>query len=517
MLSKVSAALDLEPVPNESIRADELMVEQQQTIFARTDRVFAALMIFQWIAGIIAAVWISPRTWSGAMSETHIHVWAAIFLGGMIASLPVFLVWCKPGSALTRHVIAVSQMLTAALFIHLAGGRIEAHFHIFGSLAFLACYRDWKVLLTATVVAATDHLVRGWYWPESVYGVLSGASYRFIEHAAWIVFEDVFLFVTIQQSIVDMRRNASNQARLESTNTRIESEVQRRTHELRDALREIEQASAQLAEVNKALEEQNKELDQFTYIASHDLQEPVRKLVSFSRLLEQDIDGELNEDAQRDLEFIVDAAKRMRSLVQALLELSRVGRAAMKNEPVDLNECVDDAINALQLRVEETGAEITREELPTVIGDQVMLTQLYQNLISNALKFIEDKNPRIQLTMRSDAGQCLLGVRDNGIGMKPEYAERIFQPFQRLHNRGEYEGTGIGLSICKKTVQRHGGEIWVQSEKDQGAHFQFSLRECFETHSGATPEEKLNASPVAMTAIAVAPVTVVPGSVVQAM
>lgn len=471
MLSPIDSRLSAD----EQLRASGLFREQQHTVHARTDRVFAVLMVMQWIAGVAAAIWISPLTWSGAVSQTHLHVWAAVFLGGAITALPVGLAWLRPGTSLTRHVVAVSQMLTAALFIHLTGGRIETHFHIFGSLAFLACYRDWRVLVTATIVVATDHGLRGLLWPESVYGVLAGTSLRFLEHAGWVVFEDIFLIVTIRQSLSDMRHNASNQARLESTNSRIELEVRRRTEELRRSIAEAEEGSRQLAKANETLENQNKELDQFTYIASHDLQEPVRKLVSFSRLLEQDIDGDLNDDAKRDLDFIIDAAKRMKNLIQALLELSRVGRAAMHQDAVDLNCCVDDALLALALSIEEANAKITRDKLPFVIGDQTMLTQLYQNLISNALKFVSDKTPEIHLTAKCDEDQWIFAVSDNGIGMKPEYADRIFKPFQRLHNRGEFQGTGIGLSICKKTVQRHAGEIWVQSQVGEGAQFLFSL------------------------------------------
>ncbi len=459
----------------ESKRADEIHCKQLSENYVRTDHLFFLLMILQWIVGIAAALWLSPRTWSGAMSETHLHVWAAVFLGGAITGLPAFLACTRPGFQLTRHIIAVGQILTSALLIHLTGGRIETHFHIFGSLAFLACYRDWRVLVTATVVVATEHWIRGMLWPESVYGVLSGASLRFVEHAGWVVFENVFLLVTIRQSLTEMKRNASHQAQLESSNALIESEVQRRTEDLRQSIEETAIANRKLAQTNAALEDKNRELDQFTYIASHDLQEPVRKLVSFSSLLKQDIGGELSEDATRDLEFIVDAAKRMKNLIQALLELSRVGRAAMKHEPVEIDRCVDDALVALGMRIDDTNAKIIRTELPLVQGDRTMLTQLYQNLIGNALKFIKDKRPEVYVTAHREGEQWIFGVRDNGIGMKPEYADRIFQPFQRLHNRGEYEGTGIGLSICRKSVQRHGGEIWVQSELGQGAHFQFSL------------------------------------------
>ena len=132
-----------------------------------------------------------PQTWIGATSYTHLHVWAAIFLGGAISGLPVYLALKRPGRSSTRHTIAVAQMLTSALLIHLTGGRIETHFHVFGSLAFLAFYRDWRVLVSATVVVAVDHLLRGLFWPQSVFGVLTPSSWRWLEHAGWVIFEDV--------------------------------------------------------------------------------------------------------------------------------------------------------------------------------------------------------------------------------------------------------------------------------------------------------------------------------------
>jgi len=481
MLSTVMTPSEVSPsevspsVQAESQRAEELLRLKQRNIHSRTDRMFAYLMVGQWLAGIVAALLISPRTWSGLASETHLHVWAAVLLGGAITALPVYMALFMPGRTITRHLIAIGQMLTSALLIHLSGGRIETHFHVFGSLAFLACYRDWKVLVTATVVVAADHGLRGMIWPESVYGVMSGASFRFIEHAGWVVFEDIFLGVAIVQNIADMRRSASHQAAMEFTNTRIEEEVRRRTEELRQSVAATAEVNQQLEAANEDLKQKNLELDQFTYIASHDLQEPVRKLVSFSRLLKQDIDGDLNENAERDLKFIVDAAHRMRDLVQALLELSRAGRSAMKSETVGLDHCVDHALEALSLAITDSGATIIRDPLPEVCGDRTMLTQLYQNLVSNGLKFIRDKKPEIRIGARQEGDFWILSVSDNGIGMKSEYAERIFQPFQRLHSRGEFAGTGIGLSICKKTVNRHKGEIWVESEEGKGATFLFSL------------------------------------------
>ena len=146
-------------------RTEELFHEHQQNIFKSTDRMFAGLMAVQWVLGIAAALWISPRTWVGATSETHPHVWAAIFLGGAISFFPILLALKLPGRALTRYTIATAQLLMSALLIHLTGGRIETHFHVFGSLAFLAFYRDWRVLIPATIVTALDHLLRGVFWP----------------------------------------------------------------------------------------------------------------------------------------------------------------------------------------------------------------------------------------------------------------------------------------------------------------------------------------------------------------
>jgi len=154
-------------------RVRDLYAEHRRSIFERTDRMFAALMFFQWAAGIAAAVWLSPKTWAGSYSQTHIHVWAAVFLGGVISLFPISLAVLRPGKDSTRYVIATSQMLMSSLLIHLTGGRIETHFHVFGSLAFLAFYRDWRVLVPATVVVAADHFLRGMFWPESVYGVLA--------------------------------------------------------------------------------------------------------------------------------------------------------------------------------------------------------------------------------------------------------------------------------------------------------------------------------------------------------
>ncbi len=219
----------------ESRRAKQLFGEHQQIIYRRTDRLFAALMPLQWLAAIATAFWISPLTWTGTTSRTHPHVYAAIFLGGLITTLPVALAVFCAGSAVTRYVIAVGQMLMSALLIHLTGGRIETHFHVFGSLAFMAFYRDWRVFVPATAVVAADHKMSRIFWPQSVFGILVANPWRWLEHAGWVLFEDTFLLIACTQSIREMRDIARQRAQLEGTNRRIEAEVAARTAELKAA------------------------------------------------------------------------------------------------------------------------------------------------------------------------------------------------------------------------------------------------------------------------------------------
>ena len=187
---------------------------------------FAVLMVVQWIAGIAAALWISPRTWIGTVSHTHLHVWAAIFLGGAISVFPIALAVKKPGATITRHSIATGQILMSCLLIYLTGGRIETHFHVFGSLAFLAFYRDWRVLVPATVVVAADHFFRGLFWPESVYGILAASQWRWLEHAGWVLFEDAVLFVAIKRSVAEMWDNARHTAELNNSEEKYRAVVE---------------------------------------------------------------------------------------------------------------------------------------------------------------------------------------------------------------------------------------------------------------------------------------------------
>ena len=219
----------------------------------------------------------------------------------------------------------------------------------------------------------------------------------------------------------------------------------------------------------------NKDLEQFAYVASHDLQEPLRAVSGFVELLRRNLEKSLNEKTNEYMNFSIDGAKRMQSLINGLLEYSRIGTQGKKPQKVDSKEAFDEALARLHAGIEESGAKIAADNLPTVYFDDLQLTRLFQNLIGNAIKFRGDQPPKIHVSaVRQDAG-WQFAVSDNGIGIEPQYAERIFMIFQRLHTRKTYAGTGIGLSICKKIVERHGGKIWVESAPGRGSTFYFTV------------------------------------------
>jgi PAS domain S-box-containing protein len=233
-----------------SPRAAAHFVEARAQNYRRADHLFARLMVFQWVGGIVAALLLSPRTWVGAESSLHPHVIAACVLGGLITALPVYLASTRPGAASTRYSIAIAQMLMSSLFVHLSGGRIETHFHVFGSLAFLAFYRDWRVLLIGTVVAGLDHAVRGILWPQTIFGVLSASNWRTLEHVGWVIFEDIVLWISIRQGVAEMKQIAIRQASLETA----EEDLQQAHDELETR---VQERTAEIATMNAALLEEN--------------------------------------------------------------------------------------------------------------------------------------------------------------------------------------------------------------------------------------------------------------------
>ncbi len=261
----------------------------------------------------------------------------------------------------------------------------------------------------------------------------------------------------------------------------IATDVEDMRRRIVDELEASSQAREQLDEQAAELRRSNAELEQFAYVASHDLQEPLRKVASFCQLLEKRYGDQLDERGQQYIDFAVDGAKRMQVLINDLLTFSRVGRLNSTQVKVNLDTVLDAAISNVATAIEETGAEITRSgPLPTVMGDPTLLTMLWQNLVSNAVKFRrEDVPPRIAISCEAgsddDDGQWLFTFSDNGIGIADEFVEKVFVIFQRLHGRDAYAGTGIGLALVKKIIEHHGGTIAIDTSYDGGTRFRFTL------------------------------------------
>ncbi|KYC36292.1 hypothetical protein WA1_41960 [Scytonema hofmannii PCC 7110] len=283
---------------------------------------------------------------------------------------------------------------------------------------------------------------------------------------------EIFAGMSMSQNITVQKQ--AEQA-LRQAKDELEIRVQERTKELYSA-------NATLTQLNTELQRSNQELEQFAYVASHDLQEPLRAVAGYSQLLADEYQNSLDDTATEYIAYIIDGATRMRQLIQDLLAYSRVGTKGKAFTSCDCNAVVRQALNNLLVLIGENNASVDCDRLPTVMADSTQMVQLIQNLVSNAIKFRRKEPPKIQITAELKDEGWLFGVKDNGIGIKPQYLDRIFQIFQRLHSRKEVPGTGIGLAICKKIVERHHGRIWAESEPGVGTTFYFTIPQLSATH-----------------------------------
>jgi PAS domain S-box-containing protein len=282
--------------------------------------------------------------------------------------------------------------------------------------------------------------------------------------------------------VLDLTERKQAEEALRKAHEELERRVLERTSELQQSNRQLasevverQHAEAVLAQRSQELARSNAELEQMAYVASHDLQEPLRMVASYMQLLEQQYTDRLDADAHEFIGFAVDGARRMQALIEDLLAYSRVGSQAKPLQPIDCAAVVQTVLRSLRRAIEESGAQVRCGALPVVMGDTAQLTQLFQNLIANAIKFRGGQAPRIAIRAEPEDAFWRFSVQDNGIGIAPEYFDRIFVMFQRLHSRSMHPGTGIGLAICKKIVERHGGRIWVDSAPQQGTTFLFTL------------------------------------------
>ncbi|WP_372725834.1 ATP-binding protein, partial [Novipirellula sp.] len=411
---------------------------------------FAVLMVLQWAVAIAVACWYSPSTWNGADRSIHPHMIIAIFGGGLLASLPVAMAMLLPGRSITRNVIAVSQVLFSSLLIHLSGGRIEMHFHIFGSFAFLASYRDWKVLVAPTLIVAADHMVRGIWWPESVFGIATASHWIWIEHTIWLMFEELVLLITIRQSVAEMRCLAIHTVQLE--------------------------AATQTAE------DANKAKSEFLASMSHELRTPLNGVIGMTELLSE---SKLDDRQRRFVDACQSSGKALLKLISDILDFSKIeaGRMMLEKRPFDLRPLLDDVVLCMPLQLDEKHIKLSChfQQLPPqqVIGDSHRLRQVLLNLLGNAVKFTEHGEVRFYVhpqRLNSDEVTLLFSIEDTGIGIPPDRLGTLFQSFSQVDNSisRKYGGTGLGLSISKSIVENMNGVIGVESREGVGSRFWFT-------------------------------------------
>jgi signal transduction histidine kinase/CheY-like chemotaxis protein len=476
-------------------RARRIFAEELLKIRRGTDRVFAALLSLQWVAAVATALWVSPYTWSGAESRLHPHVWAAVGLGVLCTLVPLTLMWKQPGSELTRQVIAVSQVSWSALLIHLTGGRIETHFHIFGSLAFLAWYMDVRVLVTATALTIADHLARGFYWPQSVFGSASASNWRAIEHGGWVLFEDVFLVIWIHFGLRTLWSNALQQARLRHTNHLIETKVRDRTgelqayanemeaaqHTLREQARVLSSQAADLKRANQEAEQANRAKSEFLANMSHEIRTPMTAILGFADVLAET----LREPEQLDaITTIKRNGAYLLELVNDILDLSKIEAGKLQLERIRCQtlSVIADVASLMRVRAASKGLPLDVEYVgpipETIETDPTRLRQILINLIGNAIKFTEVGRVRLIVTMRREPQPRLcIDVVDTGLGMTDAQVARLFTPFTQADasTTRRFGGTGLGLSISKRFAEMLDGELTVDSKLGAGSTFHLQV------------------------------------------
>ncbi|MFT3924197.1 MAG: ATP-binding protein [Myxococcales bacterium] len=429
-------------------RALALYHQHQQDIYRRVDRLLAGLMVMQWLAAIGVAVLYSPYGWSGQRQTVHEHVYAATLLGAVLTSLPVLLAWRAPGARTTRYVIACAQMLWSALLIHLTGGRIETHFHVFGSLAFLSFYRDWTVLVPATLAVALDHLLRQVFWPESVYGIPDPTWWRFLEHAGWVAFEDVVLILACLQGQQEMLEIAQRQAAVEDLSAR----ERRKSEELalsRDALVRAEKLAA---------------VGRLAASVGHELRNPLTAIRNASAVLRKRMDSaSVDERTGRLLGVIEGELAACTRIVGDLLDFARERPLLLERTP--LRALVSNALGVLPAHSVSVENRIS-DDMPAPLLDKAQFRQVLINLLQNAVEAVQERTEGggVIVSASPENGVTRLVVEDDGGGMTPEVVARVFEPLYTT----KAKGTGLGMAIVAGIVSRHGAQIQIQSEVGRG-------------------------------------------------
>jgi signal transduction histidine kinase len=457
-----------QPSPPEGLeeRVTRLFCLHQGEVHRRVDRLFVRLAVGQWLFAIAVALVFSEQAWQGRVRMAHEHVASAVLLGAALTAFSLTLVWARPGAVLTRHGVAVAQLLWSALLIHLTGGRIETHFHVFGSLAFLAFYRDWPVLLTGSAVALVDVYVRGQLWAESVYGTARPEWWRPLEHLFWIVFMDAVLIYSCRRAVREMRQMAERRAAAELASER----EQQKARELDRALTELKGAQEHLIRVEKLAA-----VGQLAAGVGHELRNPLAAVRNAHAYLAKRLARP--EEAVTDVrvpQFLSLMDRELSTCARIISDLLDFARESpMSVQPCPLRPLVDEALGVVPVREGVSVLNQVPESLPVPLLDREQFRQVIINLVQNAVEAMPPERGGQVVVSAEGGGHEPLRVRvvDDGSGIPAEVLPRIFEPLFTTKIRG----TGLGLPIVALRVQRHGGTLHVTSQPGQGSEFVIQL------------------------------------------
>jgi len=418
-----------------------LFEEHKLQLCQRLDRAFAALMLMQWLVAVVVAIYF-PAIDSNQVLTTFIF-------GGLFSVLPIFFALFRPGESTGRIIIACSQMCFSSLFIHIMDGRMEAHFHIFVSLAFLSAYRDWRLLGIAASVIILDHLFRGLYFPTTLYGPLISVEWRWLEHAGWIIFEGLFLGYASLQAKKEMWQTAITKAEL--INARIEAD------------------------------KVNIQRVQYFSLVSHELRTPLSGIIGFANFLNE---APLPAEQKEYVHIIKQCSDTLLKLINDLLDFNKIDSGQLEIDPhvfktLDVQAYLENVfLFECQKKALHFSVQVSSEVPQELVGDSHRIRQVLTNIIGNAIKFTEQGAITVRFSRHSQEENLYRWeVEDTGVGIKPDSLPKIFSPYTQEFSSTarKYGGTGLGLAISKTLVELMGGKLEVQSTLGKGTLFAFTL------------------------------------------
>jgi two-component system, sensor histidine kinase and response regulator len=450
-----------------------------------TDRMFLWLLLAQWAFAIVLALTVSPYAWEGKARTVHMHVHIAVFFGGVINALPIALILMRPGWRGTRYVVGVAQMLWSGVLIHLTGGRIETHFHVFGSLAFLSFYRDWRVLLFATLTVVADHYLRFLFLPESIFGVTDPEWWRVLEHVGWVLFEDVVLVFACMRASNLFHKLAEREANLEIAHSNVEEQVVQRTQQLEAEIAERRAREEELRTARAAAESASQAKSAFLANMSHEIRTPMNGVLGFTNML---LDTRLDAEQREQVQIIRQSGETLLTIINDILDFSKVeaGKLTVEKRPFDLTAVAEQVVSLLSPQAVQKGLFMDVRIDPAApaqfIGDGGRVRQVLLNLLGNAIKFTREGKVLVELDLvpgskagEPDSIRCM--VSDTGIGIPRDKQSLLFKEFSQADasTTRQFGGTGLGLAISRRLIELMGGMLDFSSEPGVGSRFWFTL------------------------------------------